>query len=259
MLINTVNAASGPRWLLAGVCLLRRQPLGLPAMVGAYLTLLLLPALLPFIGSALSGIVSPFATVGLMQCCREAAEGRAPTLAQFAQTFRDARMRDNLFRLGLVNGALLMLVTLLAALIAPAPATTGAPASIDDLPVQAFLVQILLYLPVLALMLFAPLLAGWHGMSPPKAMFGSVVAMLRNLGAMLLFGVTAFALMLLISVTVLAVLAAIIPSRDILALLTAPIALILMTIVQASLYPMYLSIFVEKPAAPRQPDTEASP
>jgi hypothetical protein len=60
-------------------------------------------------------------------------------------------------------------------------------------------------------------------------------------------------------VTVLAVLAAIIPSRDILALLTAPIALILMTIVQASLYPMYLSIFVEKPAAPRQPDTEASP
>jgi hypothetical protein len=248
MLINTVNAASGPRWLLAGVRLLRRQPLGLPAMVGAYLTLLLLPALLPFIGSALSGIVSPFATVGLMQCCREAAEGRAPTLAQFAQTFRDARMRDNLFRLGLVNGALLMLVTLLAALIAPAPATTGAPASIDDLPVQAFLVQILLYLPVLALMLFAPLLAGWHGMSPPKAMFGSVVAMLRNLGAMLLFGVT-----------VLAVLAAIIPSRDILALLTAPIALILMTIVQASLYPMYLSIFVEKPAAPRQPDTEASP
>ena len=160
-------------------------------------------------------------------------------------------MRDNLLRLGLVNGALLMLVALLAMVIAPAPAGSGAPASIEDLPVQAVLVQVVLYLPVLVLMLFAPLLAGWHGMSPPKAMFGSAVAILRNFGAMLLYGVTTLALAVLTSVIALAVLAAIIPSRDILALLTAPIALLLMTIVQASLYPMYLSIFAETPA--RQP------
>lgn len=220
-------------------------------MVGAYLTLLLLPALLPFIGPFVSGVLSPFATVGLMQCCREVDQGRAPTLAQYLQTFREPRMRDNLLRLGLVNGALLMLVALLAMVIAPAPAGSGAPASIEDLPVQAVLVQVVLYLPVLVLMLFAPLLAGWHGMSPPKAMFGSAVAILRNFGAMLLYGVTTLALAVLTSVIALAVLAAIIPSRDILALLTAPIALLLMTIVQASLYPMYLSIFAETPA--RQP------
>jgi hypothetical protein len=249
MLINSVSAAAGPRWLLGGLRLLRRQPLGLPAMVGAYLTLLLLPALLPFIGPFVSGVLSPFATVGLMQCCREVDQGRAPTLAQYLQTFRDSRMRDNLLRLGLVNGALLMLVALLAMVIAPAPAVSGAPASIEDLPVEAVLVQVLLYLPVLVLMLFAPLLAGWHGMSPPKAMFGSAVAMLRNLGAMLLYGATTLGLALLVSVVALAVLAAIIPSRDILALLTAPIALLLMTIVQASLYPMYLSIFAETPAS----------
>lgn len=251
MLINSVPALAGPRWLLGGLRLLRRQPLGLPAMVGAYLTLLLLPALLPFIGPFVSGVLSPFATVGLMQCCREVDQGRAPTLAQYLQTFREPRMRDNLLRLGLVNGALLMLVALLAMVIAPAPAGSGAPASIEDLPVQAVLVQVVLYLPVLVLMLFAPLLAGWHGMSPPKAMFGSAVAILRNFGAMLLYGVTTLALAVLTSVIALAVLAAIIPSRDILALLTAPIALLLMTIVQASLYPMYLSIFAETPA--RQP------
>jgi hypothetical protein len=119
MLINSVSASAGPRWFLGGLRLLRRQPLGLPAMVGAYLTLLLLPALLPVIGTALSGILSPFATVGLMQCCREVDQGRAPTLAQYVQTFRDTRMRDSLLRLGLVNGALLMLAALLAMLIAP--------------------------------------------------------------------------------------------------------------------------------------------
>ena len=105
-------------------------------MVGAYLTLLLLPALLPFIGPFVSGVLSPFATVGLMQCCREVDQGRAPTLAQYLQTFREPRMRDNLLRLGLVNGALLMLVALLAMVIAPAPAGSGAPASIEDLPVH---------------------------------------------------------------------------------------------------------------------------
>lgn len=250
MLINSVSATAGPRWFLGGLRLLRRQPLGLPAMVGAYLTLLLLPALLPLIGAAVSGILSPFATVGLMQCCREVDQGRAPTLAQYVQTFRDTRMRDSLLRLGLVNGALLMLAALLAMLIAPVPEGSSAPASIESLPVQATLVQVFLYLPVLALMLFAPLLAGWHGMSPPKAMFGSVVATLRNLGAMLLYGVTTVAAVLLVSVVALAVLVAVIPSRDILALLTAPIALVLMTIVQASLYPMYLSIFAETPAQP---------
>lgn len=227
-------------------------------MVGAYLTMLLLPALLPFIGPFVSGVVSPFATVGLMQCCREIDQGRAPTLVQFIQTFRDPRMRDSLFRLGLVNGALLMLVALLAMVIAPVPSASEVPASIEDLPVRAAMVQVLLYVPVLVLMLFAPLLAGWHGMSPPKAMFGSAVAMLRNLGAMLLYGFTTLGLALLASVVALAVLAAIVPSRDILALLTAPIALVLMTIVQASVYPMYLSIFAETPAPP-PPGPAASP
>jgi hypothetical protein len=55
-------------------------------------------------------------------------------------------------------------------------------------------VQLLLYSPVMALMWFAPLLAGWHDMPPGKAMFGSAVACLRNLGALLVYGLAALAL-----------------------------------------------------------------
>ncbi|MCU0950922.1 MAG: hypothetical protein MUC68_07615 [Burkholderiaceae bacterium] len=239
------------RWLLDGVKLFRKQPLGLPAMVGAYLGMLLLPAVVPLVGVAIAGILSPFATVGLMQCFREAALGRAPTLAQFAQPFQDPRTRLQLFRLGMFNAGLLMLVALLSALLSPEPATSTPPQTLEDLPLDAMLLQMLLYSPVMALMWFAPLLTGWHGMTPGKAMFGSVVACWRNLGAMLIYGLASLALLLGVLMAAIAVLSVLVPSREILMVLAAPIVLVLMTIVQGSFFPMYLSVFTEMPPLSR--------
>jgi len=42
-------------------------------------------------------------------------------------------------------------------------------------------------------------------------------------------------------------LSAVISSRQLLSIVMAPVALVLMTIVQASLYPMYRSVFVDTP------------
>ena len=243
MLINSVSAGTGVQWLLGSGRLLRRQPLGLPAMVVVYLMMLLIPAMIPLVGIAISGVLSPFATVGLMQCFRDAAQGRAPSPAQFAQPFQDSRQRLNLLRLGLVNAALLMAVAVLATLIAPQGETSSTPQSIEDLPVQSLMVQLLLYVPVMVLMWFAPLLAGWHGMTPAKAMFGSAIACGRNVGALLIYGVAAMALTVGVSFVLISGLAAMITSREVLSFFVAPIALVLMTIIQGSFYPMYLSIF----------------
>jgi len=98
---------------------------------------------------------------------------------------------------------------------------------------------------VMALMLFAPVLAGWHGIAPAKAMFGSVVACWRNMGAMLVFGLAAGALTLGVSVAAVMLLTSLISSRELVSILMAPLALVLMTVVQASLYPMYRSVFVD--------------
>jgi hypothetical protein len=241
MIINTVPAGNGVRWLVEGARLLRRQPLGLPAMVVVYLMMLLIPAMIPLVGIALSGVLGPFATVGLMQCFRDAAQGRAPSPVQFAQPFQDERNRTQLFRLGLLNAGMLLLVAVVSSLIAPQPAT--APQSIEELPLQSLAVQLLLYTPVLVLMWFAPLLAGWHGMTPGKAMFGSAVACARNIGALTVYGIAAAGLTAGVSLVLVAVLTALIPSREVLSFLLAPVALVLMTIVQGSFYPMYLSIF----------------
>lgn len=245
MQINSLPAGAGVAWLREGMRLFGRQPIGLPAMVVVYLMMLIVPALLPVIGIAISGVLAPFASVGLLAACRDVAEGRMPTPIAFAQPFRPSAARVQLLRLGIINAILLLIIATLAALIPFEPTGTEAPESLQDLPLTSLLAQLLLYLPVMALMWFAPVLAGWHAIVPAKAMFGSVVACWRNMGAMLVFGVAALVLTLGISIVAALLLTSLISSRELLSILMAPLALVLMTIVQASLYPMYRAVFVD--------------
>ncbi|MBS1163369.1 MAG: hypothetical protein H6R03_1265 [Burkholderiaceae bacterium] len=231
MQINILPAGAGITWLREGMRLFGRQPVGLPAMVVLYLMMLVVPALLPVVGIAISGVLAPFASVGLLGACRDVADGRMPTPLAFALPFRPSPARLQLLRLLLV------------------PELPGGepPESLQEVPLQPLLVQLLLYLPVMALMWFAPVLTGWHTIAPAKSMFGSVVACWRNMGAMLVFGVAAGVLTLGVSVATVMLLSAVISSRQLLSIVMAPVALVLMTIVQASLYPMYRSVFVDTP------------
>lgn len=264
MQINTVPAGTGARWLLDGWRIFRKQPLGLSAMTVVYLMMLFVPALIPFIGLAISGVLGPFATVGLMLCVREAAGGRPPNPALFGQPFKEERPRVNLFRLGLLNAALLLTVASVAALLAPdAPAPApGQPVTLEDLPVQALLLQLLLYAPVLVLMWFAPLLAGWHGMTPAKAMFGSVVACWRNMAALTIYGLLTLSAMVAVSFFFVALVSALL-SREAMSFVIAPLALVMMSVIQSSYWPMYRSVFEALPAiavaaAPEDEDTGPS-
>jgi len=245
MQINILPARAGITWLREGMRLFGRQPIGLPAMVVLYLMMLIVPALLPVVGIAISGVLAPFASVGLLGACRDVADGRMPTPLAFAQPFRPAPARTLLLRLGIVNAILLLLVATLAMLLVPEPPGGEAPQSLQEVPLQSLLVQLLLYLPVMALMWFAPALTGWHGIAPAKSMFGSVVPCWRNMGPMLVFGVAAGALTLGVSVAAVMLLTSLITSREVLSIVMAPLALVLMTIVQASLYPMYRAVFVD--------------
>jgi hypothetical protein len=247
MQINILPARTGFAWLREGARLFGRQPVGLPAMVVLYLMMLIAPALLPVVGIAISGVLAPFASVGLLGACRDVAEGRMPTPLAFVQPFRPSPARVQLLRLGIINAILLLIVATLAMLLVPEPPGGEAPESLHEVPLPSLLVQLLLYLPVMALMWFAPVLSGWHGIAPAKAMFGSVVACWRNMGAMLLFGIAAGALTLGVSVAAVMLLTSLITSREVLSIVMAPLALVLMTVVQASLYPMYRSVFVDTP------------
>lgn len=247
MQINILPAGAGLSWLREGMRLFGRQPIGLPAMVVLYLMMLLVPALLPIVGIAISGVLAPFASVGLLGACRDVADGRMPTPLAFAQPFRPTPARAQMLRLGIINAILLLVVATLAMVLTPEPPGGEAPQALHEVPLQSLLVQLLLYLPVMALMWFAPVLTGWHGIPPAKSMFGSLVACWRNVGAMLVFALAAGALTIGISVAAVMLLTSMITSREVLSIVIAPLALVLMSIVQASLYPMYRSVFVDTP------------
>jgi hypothetical protein len=55
-----------------------------------------------------------------------------------------------------------------------------------------------LQLPLLVLFAHAPALVHWHGLSPVKSLFFSIVAFWRNLGAFVIFGLAWMALLALV-------------------------------------------------------------
>jgi hypothetical protein len=249
--IHSLPASTGAAWLRDGWRLLKRQPLGLSAMVVMYTFVLLVPATIPvpYLGIALLGILSPFATIGLMAAFREVAAARIPNPGLFARALQDASVRRVLFKLGVIHAGLMILVIVLARLIVgpqPVPAEPE-PLTLESLHLADLLVFALFYAPVMAAMWFAPMLAGWHGLDVGKAMFGSAVACWRNKGAILVYGLLMTCVLLGVTLLSSALLGAI-TSTQMLPLLAAPIALALTTFVQASFYPMYRSIFTEATA-----------
>src|SRR5690606_3618564 len=134
-----------------------------------------------------------FAAIGLMNACREIAQGRAPTVVVFSWGFRDPGTRNRLLVLGLVNVALAMLLATLFSLLGleavqVEPGTPPDSVGWQHVSWPALRAQLLALAPVFALMWFSPMLVAWHGMAPAKAMFGSAVACVRNLAALFVYG-----------------------------------------------------------------------
>ena len=141
----------------------------------------------------------------------------------------------------MVYAALVFVMGVLAKLLLPPLDFPQEPwQSPAEVPLGPLSLHLLFYLPVMVLIWFAPPLAGWHGMNAAKAMFGSAVACVRNLAPLLVFGLAMAALALGG-----ALLASLLPSA-LMSVLIAPLALVVMTIAQASLYPMYQAIFAER-------------
>lgn len=251
MQIRSLPASAGAIWLRDGWRLLKRQPIGLSAMVVVYVFALLLPVLvpLPYVGLVLLGVISPFATLGLMAAFREVTAGRLPTPALFAQTLQDAATRAALFRLGIVHAGLMVVVVVISGLIVgPLPAASGSDtADMEALQPERMAAVMLLYAPVMVAMWFSPMLAGWHGASVGKAMFGSAVAFWRNKGAMTVYAILALGIMFVVSAATTALIGTVF-SGQAAPVVAAPIALALTTYIQASFYPMYRSVFTDTPA-----------
>jgi len=183
--LNIVPARTGILWVKLGMQTFMKQPLALTGLFFMYMAAVLVLSQIPVVGPVLGAMLVPAATLGLMAATAEAERGRFPMPSVLISGFRAGRQRA---RAMLVLGAAYFLAFLaISALmpIEPGPGAAGSPPQLRASP--ALLVVAALQLPMLIVFSLAPALVHWHGVTPLKSLFFSLVAFWRNLGAYLVF------------------------------------------------------------------------
>jgi hypothetical protein len=209
--------------------------------------------MIPVVGNALSLALLPAATLGLMAATRETTQGKFPMPALLLTAFRAGRseMRAMLV-LGLLYAVLFLLVLGASALADGGKFAklylvggTLTPELLQAGDFQlASLVSLALYMPLSMMFWHAPALVHWHGVPPVKSLFFSLVASLRNFGAMSVYALLWGALFLSV-MTMVTVLGAAFGGPDLVGMLIFPTALILVAMFFTSMYFTYQDSFEE--------------
>jgi hypothetical protein len=141
----------------------------------------------------------------------------------------------------------MVLVPLLVDAPPPLPAGAGPEAMMTPeyqlAAMKVMSVRALLSFPVLALFWHAPALVHWHGISPVKSLFFSVVACVRNAGAFLMFLLGWFGVTLGMS-TVLSLLAMLTGSVEFMTAALTPLVLLIAAMFSTSIYFTFRDSFV---------------
>jgi hypothetical protein len=192
MKLRTVPAATGLQWVRLGVKTFLKQPLAMAGLFFMVMAMVSVLALLPFVGAALSALLTPAINLGLMSATREATAGRFPMPTQLLTAFRGgADKTRGVLTLGGLYGLGLLVVLLIAGLLeggADVPATmTAEEAMRTALGSPALWFAMVAMLPLQMLFWHAPALLFWHGVPPAKSLFFSLMACWANKGALLVF------------------------------------------------------------------------
>lgn len=254
MKLNIVPASAGLQWVKLGLFTFSRQPLALAGLFFMYMTAATLLSLLPYIGLVLALAIVPAATLGLMAATQEAVKGRFPMPTVLISAFRAGRQRLRaMMVLGLLYaGACMAVMFVVSALVDVQSSQTPASAEAMMTPrfQLALLIGAVLYLPVSLMFWHAPALVHWHGISPVKSLFFSLVACLRNAKALLVFGLAWTAVIFGVSL-VIGLVAVLTGNPQVAATALMPLGLLVTAMFSTSLYFTFRDSFV----APTEPET----
>jgi len=197
--LNIVPARTGIQWVKLGMQTFLKQPLALTGLFFMYMAVVLVISQIPVLGVVLGAMLVPAATLGLMAATAEAASGRFPMPTVLVSAFRAGRQRARaMLVLGAIYTAGSLAASLLGALLAGEPASpVAADGQMPAIDGRTLLV-LLLHSPLVVLFWHAPALVHWYGVSPVKSLFFSAVACLRNIAAMLLYGLSWLAVFLVV-------------------------------------------------------------
>lgn len=259
MKLNIVPARTGVLWVKLGMQTFLKQPLALTGLFFMYMAAVLLLSVVPVVGQALGAMLVPAATLGLMAATAEAARGRFPMPSVLVSAFRAGKQRARaMLVLGIAYYVVFYAMALLLPSVPTAPAAGGAPAQVKAGP--GLIVFSLLQLPMLIVFSLAPALVHWHGVTPLKSLFFSLVAFWRNLGAFIVFGAF-WCLIVAGLMLVVGIVFAIIGGAPNIATLS-PLLFVIAAMISASLYYTFRDSFrddEEEAAQPAAPPGESTP
>lgn len=244
MKLNILPARQGILWVKLGVKTFFRQPLALSGLFFIFMALMSILSMVPILGNALALALLPAATLGLMAATQEAVKGKFPMPAVLLSGFRAGRQElRSMLVLGGLYAAGFLLVLACSALVDGGKfaklyllgGSAGAEVLTDNSFEGAALLALALYMPLSLLFWHAPALVHWHGMTPVKSLFFSVVACWRNLGAFLVYSLVWMIFFVMVGTTI-ALVASLSGSEEMVAAVLFPCALVMASMFFTSIY-----------------------
>ena len=243
---RVVAAGRGWRWLVEGFGLFRKNPAMWIALTIALALMWVVSLVIPVLGPLLFNLMSPLLFAGLMIGCRALENGEPLEVAHlFAGFKQQAAPLVTVGGVYLVGTVVVMGIVLVIAGGSVPP--SGLPKTGMDMEALraaarsmalAFAVGAAVYLPLLMLIWFAPLLVVFNGLAPVAAMKLSFAACARNMLPFMVYSAAILLLWLVLSLP--AVLGAI-GGLLVIALLVASIPVLI-----CSIYASYKDIFAAR-------------
>ena len=244
MKLRMVPARQGAVWVKMGVRTFVKQPLALTGLFFLFMAAMSVLSLVPVLGSVVALALLPAATLGLMAATQEANKGKFPMPTVLVSAFRAGRQQlRGMLVLGGLYALGFLVVMGLSALVDGGQFArlylVGGELSAELLLKSDFeaaaLVAMALYLPLSLLFWHAPALVHWHGISPVKSLFFSLVACMRNFWAFTVFGLTWMAAFLGMGLVV-AVISALLGSPQLVGAILLPAGMAMAAMFFTSLY-----------------------
>jgi hypothetical protein len=243
-------ASAGLQWINLGWYLFRRQPMALFSWAMFITLILLLATMLAPIGPMLFIVMIPCITFVTLSLSRVVHIGQKLTPALWIEPLKAPGLMRKLLVMGVIYVAICLLVGLIAFLpfaagLSEAMRIVAESQDVDPL-IQAMrtpmMIFVGLYVILAALFWYSPILVGWHSTSITQALFFSAIACWRNKWAFLTYGIAWAAIFFFVDLLV-GLLVAMGISIDIAATLQVPVNILLGSVLYASFYPTYTSVF----------------
>ena len=200
MKLHIVPASTGLQWVKLGMQTFWRYPMALTALLFICMAAVSLIGMFPIIGPYVALILMPTVFLVMMLGAAEASQDRMPRPNLVLEPFRTGAPRIKaLMVLGVFYSMGIILITVLTSLFDDgtlAKLSLGNEAMTPEMAEElvqkpGFQVALwggfVLYNLLAMLMWHAPALVQWHGVSPVKAIFFSVVACVRNYRAFFMY------------------------------------------------------------------------